>query len=200
MIMTSIARYTALVGFFCATPLAFSQKAEVAQRFNATYRALKSVQCSFTRDGGGKGTLLAIKGKGYDINLGDRRLVSNGSVVWNITAATKTVIINAVQANSQDVGIEQMFFTLMAIYVPTTLKQSGTTTTLRLRPPSATAVVGGIEQADVTVNKSLQVTRIQAYDGNTTTSWSITSMRLNRASAATFSYSVPNGWHIVDLR
>ncbi|MCU0331044.1 MAG: hypothetical protein MUC47_08735 [Candidatus Kapabacteria bacterium] len=189
-----------LGGILCLASTGVFAKEDIAQRFHTTYRSLKSIECTFTREGTINGSLIAIKGKGYDIRVGDRRIVSDGVLIWNITEGTKTVVINKVQSNSQDLSIEQMFFTMMSIYVPSVVKESGAVTTLRLLPPSPQAIVGGVEQADVSIDRSLKVKRIETRDGGQTSIWTVTSMKLNRVGATSFSYKPLSGWNVVDLR
>lgn len=201
MTFLGFAHRSGIVGaIFCLTSAQMNATNDIAQRFHATYRALKSLECTFTREGTISGSLTAVRGKGYDIRVGDRRIVSDGTLIWNITQGTKTVVINRVQSNSQDLSIEQMFFTLMSIYVPSVLRTTAGVTTLRLTPPSPQALVGGIEQADVSIDRSLKVRHIETRDGGQSSTWTVTTMKLNRVGARSFSYQPPRGWNIVDLR
>ena len=177
---------------------------DMAERFHRTYASLRSLSCTFTDPSGLKGSIQAVKGGKYRLQLPDRVMVSDGRSVWNATSSTKTVIINALQsgaATTDDLSIERVFFTLLAVYRVQHEQQARGLTTLRLVPPSPTATVGGVEWADVVVDKAMSVRSITVHDASSTTSWTITQVRRNPSIAAsTFSYVPPSNWQIIDLR
>lgn len=176
---------------------------QLSDRFHQTYSTLRSLSCTFKESSGLKGSIAAMRGGKYDVRLPDRRLVSDGSTVWNITPSSKTVILDRYRANADDMSIERIFFTLMAVYrVQREEKISSTgRTTLRLVPPAQDAMVGGVAWADVTIDERMNVHSITINDGTATSRWTITGLKRNPSlSPSTFSYKPASGWQVIDLR
>lgn len=176
---------------------------QLSDRFHQTYSTLRSLSCTFKESSGLKGSIAAMRGGKYDVRLPDRRLVSDGSTVWNITPSSKTVILDRYRANADDMSIERIFFTLMAVYrVQREEKISSMgRTTLRLVPPAQDAMVGGVAWADVTIDERMNVHSITINDGTATSRWTITGLKRNPSlSPSTFSYKPASGWQVIDLR
>lgn len=172
-------------------------------RFIQRYHGLTSVSCGFRDAHGLSGTVQARKGGSYRVELPDRTIVCNGSVVWSATPTSKTVIVNAYRAQAMDLSIERVFFTLMNVYRPTLVKDydASKTATIRLTPPAENAMVGSVKSVDVVVDASMNVVRIVVQEDAATTTWSVSKLRLNAAiPSSAFTYSVPKGWNQVDLR
>ena len=173
---------------------------QLVAKFRSKYADLKTVSFSFTSSSG-KGTLRAVRDKGFRIEFPGTVIVSNGKVVWHVQARTKTVVINKVSEASDELGIERIFFALLHVYTPTVVKQSKSSSRLLLQPPSAEARIAGVDKALVELNSSFDVTRIEVFSGPSSTSWEISSLKKNGAiSTSAFTYKPPSGWTVVDLR
>lgn len=196
-------RHVILAAVCCLASTAHAGTPTLAERFHQRYVSLRSVSCTFKDGSGLRGQLEAMRGGRYMVTLADRRIISDGKTVWNVTPDTKTVIVNAMQGNADDLSLERVFFTIMAVYrgsVTSAPNRNGTAT-LRLIPPAPDAVVGGVEQADVTIDRSMRVTAITVKDGSALTRWTITAMTLDpKLDASRFTYVPPKGWNVVDLR
>lgn len=175
----------------------------LAERFHARYVSLRSIRCTFTDAGGLTGTLEAVRGGKYQVKLPDRRIISDGRTVWNITPSSKTVIVNSLHSDTDDLSLERVFFTLMAVYrgSVTSGPDGKGIATIRLVPPAPDAVIGGIDQADVVIDRSLRVRSVAVRDGAALTRWTITAMTFDpKLAASTFTYAPPKDWNVVDLR
>lgn len=196
-------RHVILAAVCCLASTAHAGTPTLAERFHQRYVSLRSVSCTFKDGSGLRGQLEAMRGGRYMVTLADRRIISDGKTVWNVTPDTKTVIVNAMKGNADDLSLERVFFTIMAVYrgsVTSAPNRNGTAT-LRLIPPAPDAVVGGVEQADVTIDRSMRVTAITVKDGSALTRWTITAMTLDpKLDASRFTYVPPKGWNVVDLR
>lgn len=196
-------RHVILAAVCCLASTAHAGTPTLAEQFHQRYVSLRSVSCTFKDGSGLRGQLEAMRGGRYMVTLADRRIISDGKTVWNVTPDTKTVIVNAMQGNVDDLSLERVFFTIMAVYrgsVTSAPNRNGTAT-LRLIPPAPDAVVGGVEQADVTIDRSMRVTAITVKDGSALTRWTITAMTLDpKLDASRFTYVPPKGWNVVDLR
>lgn len=176
---------------------------QLSDRFHQTYANLRSLSCRFTETSGIKGSIAAMRGGKYDVRLPDRRLVCDGSTVWNITPTSKTVILDRYRANADDLSIERVFFTLMAVYRVQREEKVASTgrTTLRLVPPAKNAMVGGVAWADVTIDDKMNVYTIVINDGTATSRWTITGLKRNASlTSTTFTYKPASGWQVIDLR
>jgi len=173
---------------------------QLVAKFRSKYSDLKSVSFSFSSSSG-KGTLRAVRDKGFRIEFPGTVIVSNGKVVWHVQARTKTVVINKVSEASDELGIERIFFALLHVYTPTVIKQSKSSSHILLKPPSAEATIAGVDKAVVELNSSFDVTRIEVFSGPSSTSWEITSLKKNGViPTSVFTYKPPSGWTVVDLR
>ncbi len=183
-----------------AAPVPAIASESIVNRFHRTYQALQSVRCTFVLDGTHTGQLFAMRGKGYVLAMADRRIISNGTTVWNITPATKTVIVNNALQNGEDLSLERLFFTLLSVYRASAVQ--GATNQLDLRPPAPAVRVAGVQSARVTVDDNMRVTKVVVNDGATESTWVLKNLQLNAKPLATerFTYEPPSGWTTVDLR
>jgi outer membrane lipoprotein-sorting protein len=174
--------------------------ADLAQVFRKTYSGLKSVSLTFTSNGV-TGSLKAVRGKGYRISLPSREIVCDGKSVWLAQQQTRTVVINTYNPNSDEMGVDRMFFVLMNVYTPSTVSTSNSSSVVRLTPPDVSTIVGGVTQADVHLNAKKDIVAIDVMEGGLTTTWTISKLKRNVAiPTSTFSYSAPSGWKTIDLR
>lgn len=183
-----------------AAPAPVTASESIVHRFHRTYQTLQSVRCTFVLDGTHTGQLFAERGKGYVLALADRKIISNGTTVWNVTPTTKTVIVNSALQNGEDLSLERLFFTLLSVYRATAV--NGATNQLELRPPAPAVRVAGVQSARVTVDNNMRVTKVVVNDGATESTWVIKNLQLNAKPLATerFTYEPPSGWTTVDLR
>lgn len=172
-------------------------------KFVRKYHALTSVSCEFRDVHGLVGTVQAKKGGLYRISLPDRTIVCNSLNVWSATPSSKTVIVNAYRANTIDLSIERVFFTLMNVYRPVVTKDfdGGKTAVIKLTPPAENAMVGSVKSVEIEVDASMQAKRIIVKEDAATTTWTLHHVKLNGAIATgVFVYTIPAGWQVVDLR
>ncbi len=176
-----------------------SQTDSQVAAFKEAYANLKSVSLKFSSSYG-SGTLTAVRGKGFRIVTSDREIVSNGSTVWNVQKSSKMVVINSVEGASDELSIEQIFFALMNVYTPSVLK-SGKSSTIRLKPPSPSMQISGVEQADVVLGSNMSINRIIVTTQGTVMTLEIRNLKRDpKINLNTFVYNVPKGWKTVDLR
>lgn len=167
--------------------------------FHSRYSDLTSVDVSFSSERI-QGRLRARKGGAYRIEAGDRLFISDGSSVWNVQTSTKTVVIDAASAHSDELSVDRIFFVLLNVYRPT-VKTGGATPILRLAPPDPSAKIVGVEWADVAMNARHEITAITVSENGVPTEWKITELRRDpRLKDELFQYTPPSGWTTVDLR
>jgi len=191
-------RFIALVAFSATTLYASD---DVLQKFHGAYRGLRTISFTFSGGGTSAGKMIAKRGGQYRVVLGDRTVVSNGAVVWNAAASTKTVIVSDYKPSSTDVSIERVFFDVMSVYRSSVLSSNNGVTVIRLEAPNAQAQIAGITKVDLTCNSTLVVSRVSITSQGSSSTFTISKVSINgKVPESTFTYNVPKGWQIVDIR
>lgn len=195
---------SAIIAAAClaVTPIGAIATDDIVARFQQRYQGLKSVRCTFNGSANQRGALAAIRGGKFRLTTSDRVIVSDGSSVYNATPSTKTVIVNRFNPKATDVSIERVFFDVLTIYRASVQSSKGGTTTLRLVPPASTSVVYGVRELLVVIStSSLAITSITATTDAGQFTFAISQLKINTAvPASTFTYAVPQGWEVIDLR
>ena len=174
---------------------------DLLQRFHSTYRAAKTIRCTFTTASGVTGTIIAQRGGKYRVEMPDRTIVSDAKTVYSATPAVRTVILNTYKAQSKEVSLEKVFFDIMNIYQGVVIDHRHGGGTIRLTPPDAHAMIASVSKVDVTVDKSMKVTRITLTENGTTSTYNVSGMSINpKVKSNVFTYSAPKTWEIIDLR
>lgn len=169
--------------------------------FQTKYTKLKSVSCSFRDASGVRGSLKARIGGSYRVTLPDREIFCDGKTVWNVVPSTKTVIMNAYKATSDDISLERVFFLILNIYRPALLGATKQTSTIRLTAPREDALIANIHEVDITLDRRNVITSVSINEYGTTTTWHLSNLLLNRSMpTSSFTYIIPKGWQTVDLR
>jgi outer membrane lipoprotein-sorting protein len=185
----------------CALAVPARSNKDALEAFHAKYRSLSSIKMNFTSSDGLKGTITARRGGRYRIVVGDRTIVCNGSTVWNADAITHSVVINQYKPLSTDVSLERVFFEIMSVYRSQVVQSTAASTILRLEAPAPNAVIANVSSVDVTLDASLNVTKVSITSGPSRISYTITKFRSNAStSASLFQFSIPKGWEVIDLR
>lgn len=173
---------------------------DILQAFHKKYDNLSSLSCKFTSNGY-QGTMYAVRGGRYRIELGDRTIVSDGRVVYNAQHSTKTVIINTYNDNLDDISIEKVLFTLLNVYRANVTKTTPGIVIIRLLPPNNDAAVAGVDKVELTCTRKLDLRSIDIYNNATKVTWSVQNLKINKQIISTqFTFSPPAGWQTVDLR
>ncbi|MBK6291572.1 MAG: outer membrane lipoprotein carrier protein LolA [Ignavibacteria bacterium] len=193
----------AFLGLSVAIGVAYDATAgtDLLQRFHTTYRNATTIRCTFTSASGIAGTIIAKRGGYYRVELPDRTIVSDAKTVYSATPSARTVILNTYRSRSKEVSLEKVFFDIMNIYRGTIIDQRNGGGTIRLTPPDANTQISGVSNVDVTIDKTMKVTRIVLTENGSTTSYTVSKMAIDpKVASKTFTFSPPKGWEIIDLR
>ncbi|MFM8771464.1 MAG: LolA family protein [Candidatus Kapaibacterium sp.] len=175
--------------------------ADILERFHARYRSLSSISMRFTGTDGISGSITARKGGKYRIEAGGRTIACDGRTVWNAQASTKSVIVNAYKPLSSDVSLERVFFEIISVYRSSIVEQTPSGTVLRLTAPQPAAVIANVTSLDLTLDASAYVTKLVVVSGPSKITYSISKLQTNPSTSNTrFSYTIPKGWEVLDLR
>jgi outer membrane lipoprotein-sorting protein len=173
---------------------------DILQAFHKKYDNLSSMSCNFTSSGF-KGMMYAMRGGKYRIELGERSIISDGQVVFNVQYSTKTVIINEYDVNTDDVSVEKILFTLLNVYRAEVIKNTSKIVLIRLLPPNMDVTIAGVDKVELTCTKTLDLRSIDVYNNSSRTTWSVQNLKLNKKiNSAQFTFNPPAGWQTVDLR
>lgn len=196
----SLLRALALSPLFLVPAMRAYAKDDVLTAFRKRFANLSSISFRFSSNTA-KGSIQARKGGSHRIVLPDRTLVSNGKVIWNAVAASKTVVIEPVKKRAGEFSLDQIFFVVFSAYTATVAKTTTKGGTIRLTPPDASMKIGNVDKLDLTVASTGLVSSIDVYEGSNTTTWKISNLKINpKLKDSTFTFSVPGGWQTVDLR
>lgn len=175
--------------------------ADILEKFHTRYRSLSSISMRFAATDGISGSIIARRGGKYRIEAGGRTIACDGRTVWNAQASSKSVIINAYKPLSSDVSLERVFFEIMSVYRSSVVERTPNGTVLRLTAPQPAAVIANVSSLDITLDASANVTKIIVVSGPSKITYSISKLQTNPPTSNTrFSYTIPKGWEVVDLR
>lgn len=174
---------------------------DVLDQFHARYRSLKSIKMRFIGSDGMNGMIMAQRGGRYRIEVGTRTIVCDGRTVWNADASTKSVIMNTYKPLSSDVSLERVFFEIISVYRSSIVEQGPTNSILRLTAPQPAATIANVTALDITLDKSINVTKVVIISGPSRIAYTISGLQRNPAlSGSRFTFKVPKNWELVDLR
>ncbi|MBI2794027.1 MAG: outer-membrane lipoprotein carrier protein LolA [Ignavibacteria bacterium] len=173
---------------------------DILQAFHKKYDNLSSMSCKFTSSGF-QGTMYAVRGGKYRIELGERSIVSDGKAVYNIQYTTKTVVINKYDDKTDDISVEKILFTLLNVYRAEVIMNTSKLVLIRLLPPDKDATIAGVDKVELTCTRTLDLRLIDVYNNSMKTTWSVQNLKLNnKINTAQLTFSPPAGWQTVDLR
>lgn len=175
--------------------------ADILEKFHTRYRSLSSISMRFAGTDGISGSIIARRGGKYRIEAGGRTIACDGRTVWNAQVSSKSVIVNAYKPLSSDVSLERVFFEIMSVYRSSIVERTPTGTILRLTAPQPAAIIANVSSLDVTLDASANVTKIVVASGPSKITYSISKLQTNPSTSnARFSYTIPKGWEVIDLR
>lgn len=190
-----------VAGGFLVFGTLHASAADILEKFHARYRTLSSISMRFAGTDGVSGSIIARKGGKYRIEAGGRTITCDGRTVWNAQASTKSVIVNTYKPLSNDVSLERVFFEIISVYRSSIVEQTPTGTVLRLTAPQPAAIIANVTSLDLTLDASATVSKIVVASGPSRITYSISKLRTNQATPSSlFSYTIPKGWEVLDLR
>lgn len=170
------------------------------QAFRDTYSSLSTISLAFSSNAA-NGSLLAQRGGGYRVEVGDKSFVCDGKQIWTVSKKTKTIVIDSFDPDNEQMSIERVFFVLLNVYQPRLISESGSSSTIQLTPPDASAIIAGVEKVECGVDSKMRIKTIRIFDGGTPTTWTITDLKINKKiDTSNFRVSAKEGWNIIDLR
>ena len=199
-VITLLAASPLLVNTLISRPV--QKEKAVIDAFQKKYRDLRSISLRFSSDPI-KGSLKAVRGGSYVIDLGTQAFVCDGKTVWTVQRKTQTVLIDNYDANSEEMSLDRVFFVLFNAYKPAGVitLQPGPRHSLSLQPSDASVMIGEIDLVSLMLDKNMLIESVIVSENDNTTSWDISDLQINpEIPARTFAYKPPKGWQVIDLR
>ena len=151
-----------------------------------------------------RGTLVIKKGNKYRVETGKNTIVTDGATVWSYSTANKQVLIDHFKENQRSLTPEKILSGAPKDYTPSS---AGTeklgkvqTQILKLVPKSEDSMVGTMK---LWVDESTWlIKKAEIVDDNgKETLYTVFEARINTGIPdARFTFQVPNGVEVVDLR
>jgi outer membrane lipoprotein-sorting protein len=178
----------------------------VAQRLQAQYRTIRTLQAQFTQTTGEQrlsGTL-SVRGEAFRLDLGNQVLVTDGTTLWSYSRDDAQVIVQDYDPAQVGFSVGQIFTGYLDVF-----RVTGATRAriggirhdvLSLRPRASGSTV---RDATLYVRSTDAIpTRVRVRDTNGgTLAFDLSNVRLNPSlPATTFRFTAPRGTEVVDLR
>lgn len=197
----------------CATASAEETAQEILEKVRKKYDSFTDARLTFAQrtrfemsklEQTVEGTLVLKKSNKYRVEYGDRTIVTDGSTVWSYSAANNQVLVDYFKQDERSLTPERLLTGSPKDYYATVVgheKLDGLeTAVLKLVPKDDQAFVQSLR---LWVNVSTWLIRkAEVIDVNgKETSYSVKDIRLNTGIAdASFTYQIPEGVEVVDLR
>lgn len=150
------------------------------------------------------GTILVKKGNKFKLELEGQTIVSNGKIVWSYSKATKQVLIDNFQEDTQGASIDKMLASLNGGYECDSIGKEklgdSELAIVKMLPKNDTLPIKymqiWIDERDLLIRK-MQVVDLNEYS----TTYTIDKMKFNsHISDRVFQFEPPKGVEIVDMR
>lgn len=181
---------------------------DIRTSFVKKYSNVSSISVKFTVDNQNETlTMKAKKGNKFVLEQKSIIMYCDGTTVWNVNKETNKCMISQRDIHNESTSIDDIFLGVMNTYIiekTMTVNESasGTGYYVVMKPKSKDAVINGIENLIIILDKkTLQIKTIQFKDNTNSHTITIKSMKLNeKINNSVFSFTPTKAMTIVDLR
>lgn len=181
---------------------------DIRTSFVKKYSNVSSISVKFTVDNQYETlTMKAKKGNKFVLEQKSVMIYCDGTTVWNVNKETNKCMISQRDIHNESTSIDDIFLGVMNTYIiekTMTVNESasGTGYYVVMKPKSKDAVINGIENLIIILDKkTLQIKTIQFKDNTNSHTITIKSMKLNeKMNNSVFSFTPTKAMTIVDLR
>ncbi len=181
---------------------------DIRTSFVKKYSNVSSISVKFTVDNQNETlTMKAKKGNKFVLEQKSIIMYCDGTTVWNVNKETNKCMISQRDIHNESTSIDDIFLGVMNKYIiekTMTVNESasGTGYYVVMKPKSKDAVINGIENLIIILDKkTLQIKTIQFKDNTNSHTITIKSMKLNeKINNSVFSFTPTKAMTIVDLR
>ncbi len=181
---------------------------DIRTSFVKKYSNVSSISVKFTVDNQNETlTMKAKKGNKFVLEQKSIIIYCDGTTVWNVNKETNKCMISQRDIHNESTSIDDIFLGVMNTYIiekTMTVNESasGTGYYVVMKPKSKDAVINGIENLIIILDKkTLQIKTIQFKDNTNSHTITIKSMKLNeKINNSVFSFTPTKAMTIVDLR
>lgn len=181
---------------------------DIRTSFVKKYSNVSSISVKFTLDNQNETlTMKAKKGNKFVLEQKSIMIYCDGTTVWNVNKESNKCMISQRDIHNESTSIDDIFLGVMNTYIiekTMTVNESasGTGYYVVMKPKSKDAVINGIENLIIILDKkTLQIKTIQFKDNTNSHTITIKSMKLNeKINNSVFSFTPTKAMTIVDLR
>ncbi len=181
---------------------------DIRTSFVKKYSNVRSISVKFTVDNQYETlTMKAKKGNKFVLEQKSVMIYCDGTTVWNVNKETNKCMISHRDIHNESTSIDDIFLGVMNTYIiekTMTVNESasGTGYYVVMKPKSKDAIINGIENLIIILDKkTLQIKTIQFKDNTNSHTITIKSMKLNeKMNNSVFSFTPTKAMTIVDLR
>lgn len=181
---------------------------DIRTSFVKKYSNVSSISVKFTVDNQYETlTMKAKKGNKFVLEQKSVMIYCDGTTVWNVNKETNKCMISHRDIHNESTSIDDIFLGVMNTYIiekTMTVNESasGTGYYVVMKPKSKDAIINGIENLIIILDKkTLQIKTIQFKDNTNSHTITIKSMKLNeKMNNSVFSFTPTKAMTIVDLR
>lgn len=193
-----------------------TEPAQVLDKVRDTYDNITDVTAAFTEEVKFKysniqqtlsGELEIKKGNKYRIQTDQQTIVTDGTTVWSYSPVNKQVLIDDYKENAKTFSPDKFLFSVptdfQAVFLDEKKPESSQMYTLKLIPREGTPSAAAVKSLKLWVAaKDWSIRKVEYIDKNETQrTYTIHSMSLNTGIPdRNFTFTVPNGVQVVDLR
>ena len=199
-----------IVLFIVSVQIANSQydKSSIYDALNKKFGKLQSVSLKFSSSENREmtGSLKALRGNKYVLQIGQRTIVSNGKIITNYDKSENKVVISNYETTNAT-SIDEFFFSFIESYQPSNLiretkSDKGFNYILEITPVDKSKKIKDIDYAKLWLNQNtLEIIRLQLFNTSGFHEWTISNLKLNpKFSDNTFEFKIPKGAEVIDLK
>ncbi|MDW8220135.1 MAG: hypothetical protein RML40_06345 [Bacteroidota bacterium] len=198
--------YKVLILSFLAAFTQYAQDAlnaeEVLRAVQKRYISGSSLRVKFVTKGeySERGSLVLKRGNKYILELGNRTIICNGTIVWSYVPSEKKVIVSDFRQNFDGMSPERLFMNFPRTYRPNAIIDKGDIL-LKLSPSKARDQIGDMQHVEMRLSRNYVLKEIAVFDGSVLHEWEILTIIPDaEVPDSAFEWKPPQGVEIVDLR
>lgn len=197
----------------CATATAEDTAQEILKKVQKKYDSITDAKLTFAQrvrfemskvEQKVDGTLYLKKTNKYRVEYGDRTIVTNGTTVWSYSTVTNQVLVDHFKQDERSLTPERLLTASPEDYYATVVGREKLdnveAAVLKLVPKDNQAFIRSLRLWIDTSSWLIRMAEVVDVHGKET-SYSVKEARLNTGIAdASFTYQIPEGAEVVDLR
>lgn len=150
-----------------------------------------------------EGSIEAKKGNKYILKMGNRIITCNGKSLWNYSIDDNNVIVSKFDKSIHTNSIENMFFSLLEEFSPTSMKKESSTrgTSFTILTLASNTNKSDINQIKIWIDNSGNIASFSLVKNNKEEKYAVWDIFTNKKMQdKQFDFTAPKGAEVIDLR